>query len=464
MTGFSLRRRSRTAATFSGSLLLAALGGCLGWSCSGEVPEGPDILLITIDTLSFRDVGHLGGSDSTPHLDRLAAGAAVFDRAYSTSSWTAPAVASQLTGLFPSKHGVRRLFQRIPESVRTLSEELLAAGYSTAGVITNYQLRAEFGFAQGFESWDDRYVDYDESSSRQVTDAAIDWLRRRPKGKPFFLYLHYMDPHFPYLEQAGFGPPPGHRGPLTSETTRRELEAMLPDLEPEDLEHWRDLYRGEVEFTDAQIGRLLDALDRMGLDDVLIVVTSDHGEEFFEHGWFEHTRTLYDEIARVVFLVRRPGFEGRRVSTPVSLVDVAPTILDVAGVEPEAALHGRSLVEHVVGQGVTATRMVFLETDFVPHVRMEDAFDSRLEVTKNAVVDGELKLIHDLKAGSWSLFDLAADPFETTSLFESHGSSSRLRDALVKWESWSAANRAPAEKIDPSAADIENLRGLGYLQ
>ena len=428
------------------------------------VGERPNVILIMVDTLSFREVGHLGGSNSTPNIDRFAAQSTVFARAYSTSSWTQPAVASLFTGQFPSRHGVDRIFESLPDSARTLAEELSASGYLTAGIVSNFLLRTEFGLSQGFQEWDQRFTTLvEEVSSHRITDAAISWLRRSPRRQPFFLYVHYMDPHFPYLPHAEFDKSSGYQGRLTPRTTRREFRKMMPELDRADIDYWQALYREEVQFTDEHVGRLLDAVDKLELDNTIAIVTSDHGEEFFEHGWFEHIRTLYEELARVVLVIRWPDSRGRTVETPVSLLALTPSILEAAGIERPHRLDGRSLSTLVSEVRPSRVPKVFLETDFVPHSAMGDAFDTRLTVANTALVDGDLKLIHDLGSKSWSLFDLAADPMEKRDLYGEHGSSDDLQGLLSTWEDWKERNAGRAEEIDPDDTNVEMLRALGYL-
>jgi arylsulfatase A-like enzyme len=433
--------------------------------CSGSATdERPNIVLIMVDTLSFHEVGHLGGAQSTVSIDRLAAQSTTFTRAYSTSSWTQPAVASLFTGLYPTRHGVDRVFEALPESVVTVAEQLSSAGYETAGIVSNYLLRHTFGLAQGFRSWDQRFTGLvKDPSAHHVTAAAIDWLDGAPRNRPFFLYVHYMDPHFPYLQHPGLTEVTDYDGPLRPDTTRRELRSLMSGLDREDFEYWRSLYRGEVKFTDLHVGRLLDAIENLAGEETIVIVTSDHGEEFFEHAGFEHIRTLYDELARVVLIVRWPEGTGQAVDVPVSLLAVAPTILEEAGLQSPRRLDSRSLGDLARASGSARSSPVFLETDFVPHRAMGDAFDPGLEVDRTAMVAGTLKMMHDLRARRWSLFDLAADPGEQRDLYETHERAAELRDTLGAWEDWTSRTAAGSKEVDPRDTDLDSLRALGYV-
>ncbi len=434
----------------------------------------PNVLLVTIDTLSFREVGFLGGGEATPNLDRFASESVVFRNAYSTSSWTQPAIASMFTGLYPTRHGIDQVFEALPEEAGTLAESLSEAGYRTAGVVSNFLLRREFGLAQGFAGWEQepsRLVG--GRSSPEVTDRAIHRLRNAPRDAPWFLYVHYMDPHFPYLPHTEFDRSSGYEGALAPTTSRKDLKRLLPELEAADYEYLRNLYREEVAFTDHHLGRLLEALDGSGAaEDTLVIITSDHGEEFFEHGWFEHIRTLYDELVRMVLVVRWPGTPAAVVEDPVSVVSVPATVLEAAGVRPEFRFDGRPLPRGPRPRSSDPTVPIapdrpgraFLEVDFVPTPHMGDAFDPILNVSKTGLVVDGLKLVRDLKVGRYELFDLARDPFETDNLYPGHAAASDLVAELSAWEAWKDASAGASQEVELDQQGLDALRKLGYVE
>ncbi|MBW2421989.1 MAG: sulfatase, partial [Deltaproteobacteria bacterium] len=291
----TLSRRSRRAIAPRLALLAAATGviSCLG--CAE--PEPPkNVLFIVVDTLRWDHVGVYGAARATtPAIDALAADSVRFERAYSTAPWTIPSVASMLTGLYPHAHGAMHFRSQLPPSVDTLAEILSAQGYATAASVSHTVLNRLRRFGQGF----DRYLDSEAQGHKHlstpgVTDQAIAFLKGFEKqDRPFFLFIHYFDPHYAFRHhpQLGFTNPPVER--LTGSESITRLREMLPEMTRAELDFILALYDEEIRFTDGGIGRVLDALRELGLDDeTLVVFTADHGEEFGERGWLGHTTTL----------------------------------------------------------------------------------------------------------------------------------------------------------------------------
>ncbi|MBM3985236.1 MAG: sulfatase, partial [Planctomycetes bacterium] len=328
-------------------------------ACGPAEPRRPDVLLIVVDTLRADHLSAWGYARPTsPRLDALAADALRFTHAQTPRAKTLPAVASLLTGLYPHDHGVRDNATRIPDDVPLLAEALAGAGYRTAAVVGNFVLQdVRSGLARGFDRWDDSLPDLDgvppdgvpQRRATSLTDAALAELQDLTAGnQPWLLYLHYMDPHGLY------DPPPEHRlfdgappeplpepGPPGALHQRRLAEfnvppdCRLPDGRI-DVAAVRARYDGEIRYADAQIGRVLDALAAAGrLDDTLVVVVSDHGEALGGHDyWFEHGFYAYEDTCRVPLLVRGPGLRRGTCEADVSLVDLAPTMLDLLGLPP----------------------------------------------------------------------------------------------------------------------------------
>jgi hypothetical protein len=345
--------------------------------------RSPLILLITIDALRA-DVARDG---AYPALRAVRANAVDFTDARAPAAWTVPSTYSMLTGRGPwnvrwtrwsfyggAREGTEKaaLYEgRSP----TLAEALHALGYQTRTCTSVPVLDEQLGVTRGFDVVDDGVYRMRNPTTRGVTSdlltecglAMIDAAH----GAPLFLWLHYSDPHEPYLEHPDV--------PLVNDSPRAR-------------------YEGEVAFVDKHVGGLLINVDRrVGLDHTLIVLSSDHGEEFGEHGGAFHGATLYDEILRVPLLIAMPGVAPRQVATPVSLLDVAPTIVELAGGTFDAP-DGRSLVPAMRG-GTLEPRPIFAET-------------IRLGRGSRAIVDGEWKLIYEARAGTWELFNLAKDPGE----------------------------------------------------
>ena len=441
-------------------------GAALVASACGR-PEPPNVLLVVLDTVAAEHVGsELPGLGHTPNLDRLSREGIVFQRAFATAPWTQPSVASLLTSRMPSSHGVLRLKQVLAPRFVTLAERLEAEGYDTAGFVTHDLVRSRLGYAQGFRHWDERNVGGHQGiTSAQVTDAALAWLRTRESDAPFFLFLHYFDPHFVYQHHAAHDLTAGYAGPLRPGMDIWELRNLRDRLTPDDVAYLVGLYREEIAFTDQHLGRLLDYLDTSGLTErTLVALVADHGEEFMQRGWIGHTRTLYDELLRVPLVLRLPGVLAPRAEpTPVSTLDVAPTVLELVGAAADPEAQGISLAPHL---GAAAPPIP-------PHdVRAEVSFvaprlDKRSEQTVflTALIRGELKLVHDLVSGRFRLYDRAADPGEREDRFEAHPRAGELREALLAWEAARDGEGTPAaDLLEPTEAELERLRALGYVQ
>lgn len=331
----------------AGFLLLcgcSVLAGCGGTERTG-------VLLITVDTLRADHVGAFGGENTrTPRIDALAREGTVFERAISPLPLTRPSHFSMLTAQYPREHGVLNNSTALPELAHTLPEMLRESGWRTAAFTAVRVLGHDSGAAQGFEHFEGT-GQRRERSGAEVVERALGWLEGLPPEQPFFVWVHLFEPHIPYA------PPPGFREGLDPEQAAAFPGLGWQDLEriarahdgdvPEPLlEHARRLYRGEVAAADHLVGRLLDGLAaRVKADDVLVVLTADHGE-CFEHGvWFEHSDCLYEGALHVPLIVRhaRDFPAGIRVPHPVSLVDVAPTVLRAVGLPVPEPAAGRPL-------------------------------------------------------------------------------------------------------------------------
>ncbi len=310
-------------------LLLASCGS------GGEDPEGPrpNVVVITIDTLRPDHLGFGGATRETaPFLAELASRGTVFDRAFSTSSWTAPATASLFTGLYPTRHGVVLGFfahfqqeggaadslelRPMPRDRATMPEVFRDAGYTTFGLATNLNIAPPLGFDRGF----DHFEHLDDLPAGDLLARLGEWKPALDAAVPFFLYLHLNDVHWPYEEHAPWFTP--------SEDKRANFVSA---------------YQSEISLLDTVLRRLYEDYD-LGRD-TLIAVVSDHGEEFLEHGAWDHRFTLYRELTQVLFLVHGPdlGVPAQRVETNVGLVDVLPTVAELARIEEPPLGNGRSL-------------------------------------------------------------------------------------------------------------------------
>ena len=425
------------------------------------VRRRPNVLVYLIDTLRRDGLGCYGHPGPvSPHIDAFAARGILFERAVAQSSWTRPAVASIITGLWPRRHGVNRMEDALSAEVTTLAELLRSAGYRTHGVIANSSVARAFGFDQGFDG-------YGKPPNRQwwstaVTEAALDWLDRDPGEEPFFLYLHTVDPHAPYAPpadvRARFAPavPADGRGGLA--WLKRLGRGEIP-VTPELRADLRALYDAEVAANDASFGDVLAGLDRRGLlEDTAIVLLSDHGEEFFEHGGWDHGKTLYTEVLEVPLILRFPGLpEGRRVTRLVQHVDLLPTLLGYLGLPVPSGLDGEDLLPILAAPGEPRE----------PGDWGEDAVFSYLDsggIRAAAVTSGPWRYIDSRapRAGG-ELYDRAGDPDESHEVLGEHPvEGGYLRTLLRERE------LAPDEAVAavPAVMDDElrrELQALGYL-
>ncbi len=455
--------RTTRGAALAALVLGLAIGG---FACS--VPRPQNVVVIVVDTLRADHLGVYGYSrETSPAIDALAADAVVYERAYSTAPWTMPSVASMLTGLSPNGHGLTRV-EALPQEAVTLAEILGEQGYSTAAVVSHRLLGRRFQFDQGFEI-------FDETPSRvpargivagRVTRSAQEIVRElATRDRPFFLFAHYFDPHYPYVPHEQYEFAPEGVGRLDGTESIEELRGLADDLSPEEVAFVRDLYDEEIRHTDEGIGRLVSTLRELDLyDNTLLVITADHGEEFLEHGWIGHTRTLYDELVRVPLLVRagKAGEHGTRSSAVVSLSALAPTILEILGLEGSGYDFEAEPLPGVMPDGDTTSRDAVLTTvDYVP-VMEKHAVKT---TSKNALVAGRHKIIRDNLSGEIEVYDLNGDPGEMDNL--AAGRVDLVRRLLPELEERHArSDLVPAqeEELDLPVELLEELRALGYAE
>lgn len=440
-------------------------------------PGSPNVLLIGIDTLRADHLpvyGYTAGR--TPYIDALARGGIRYARAFAQASWTRPAFATIFTGLYPSSHGAMHKADLLPDRVDTLAELLQRAGYRTVGFPNNANISPAFHFQQGFDEYhylepalffgaDDvasqltlynglrlvrerffaGHVDVDNyyHPAERVTDAAIRWLDDAGASTPFFLFVHYMDPHDPYFVH-----------PYDGEAFAR---VSTPNPAPELAARFRTLYDGEIAYLDEHLGRLLDALRRTGrYDDTLIVLTADHGEEFHEHGGWWHGTTLYDEQIHVPLIVKPVGAasQGRVAEELAMSVDIAPTVLAAARLDVPRSMQGHALP--LDGSAMPARSRVFAEEDFEGNILQAVRTSTSKFIVANAGNPRGLP--------TEQLFDVASDPGERDDRAQ------QARDAVEVMRAQLGQSfleaRAQAGATQQGGADRatqERLRALGYV-
>lgn len=445
---------------------LLAIAGAPALTSCGSAPKGPpNVVLVSIDTLRADHLGCYGYPRPTsPALDALAGGGVRFTNVTAPAPWTLPSHASMLTGLYPHTHGVKNYGTRLDPRTPTIASTLAGRGYRTHAIVNHHFLGPDFGLMQGFAEAEyvSEWSDDDDEPRRLVdrgdviTTRAIDWLARTEP--PFFLFLHYFDPHSDYAARPEYvamfardyaGPIDGSTGQLLS--IRREGVRLAAA----DLEHLTALYDAEIRQLDDQLARLFRALDEAGQSArTLLVVTSDHGEELMEHGSVLHGRTMYEEVIRVPLLMRGPGIPpGVQASQNVSLTDLMPTLLEVLGIPSPAGMEGRSVAEYWRPPGAGQPgHLAFAEADW-----MNAQPDS-----KRMVRHGAHKLHHDRVTDATELYDLAADPREQTNL--SVREPDRVRLLRQELDAFSRTERTPVTIAPPTGDVLDRLRALGYAQ
>ena len=435
------------------SLTLACL------ACGGREERPRLVVLVSIDTLRADHLGLYGYERPTsPSLDALALESTVFDEAMSSSPWTLPAHATLLTGLYPSRHGLTSHERYLSSSLTTLAQVFSRQGYRTAAVVNSHNLGPEFGLDRGFQQY--RYVEERaerQEPSTEITDQAMEWVKGAGET-PLFLFLHYYDVHsdyasLPEYETELLRPYDGIADGSTAQlASYREGKVSLS---PSDAPNLIDRYDAGIRQMDAEIGRFLDFLRERGLwEDALFVLTSDHGEEFFEHGGVLHGQTQYQEVIRVPLLVKGPGVpHGRRVPTPVSLVDIAPTLLERAGIAAPEGLDGVDVaLLWSEGDRELEARYLFSEAD---HNNVEH------DITRS-VRYKSFKLHFNRLSREYRIYDLSRDPAEQADVSadqkQAFAALSERLDRFIASDKMEAPVRALSEE------EIEKLRSLGYLR
>ncbi|MCH2112620.1 MAG: sulfatase [Planctomycetes bacterium] len=520
--------------------VLLSAGGC---SPQDTHSEKPNVVLISIDSLRADRIGPAGHRPDfnpdfalTPALDFLAQEGVVFENAFSTTSWTLPAHVALMTGLNDMLHGVEDSSRRMDPLHTVLAERLRQQGWRTAGTYSGSYLDPRYGFSRGFEHYqsalpqDDRLdslfqkekaemdraqpnlewtperlaklrkivMRYDNSGER-VTDHALSWLRSLKTNEPFFLFAHYFDAHHDYLPNTPERNLSKELDPLytgtytgkdwTEVALRRDANGLL--LQPRDLAHVRALYDGEIHLVDRAIQRLFDFLMDQGLwENSIVVVTSDHGEEFFDHQGITHARTLYRESVQIPLLIRIPDSlldplkPGSRVQGLARIQDIAPTLMDFLGLDPLNSGDGRSLrplMHGSPGGGGALTRLL-TRTSTRAHLRdgwrdldfsVHRAFQPlRANLPSSGVQEVELSWHPQTGAPAVLVFDLREDPLEMRPL---PLADSRVHRALERFAEdfertavlASKIPRSPlAETLAPpkSSGEVAFLEGLGYFE
>jgi choline-sulfatase len=414
-------------------LLLVVAIGFLA-ACSRE-KRPPNIVLITVDTLRPDRLGYGGNPHNTsPCLDRLSKEGVVFTNATSVAGWTLPSMATILTGHYPSEHGATDFHWSLDASMPTLASILRQHGYDTYGFVSHVMLTPTYGMGEGFSHFDFSVLNvgdpHEVTTAKQLTELAHTGMRNAKE--PYFLWVHYFDPHFKYIDHDQF-----HFGNT-------------------DMDH----YDSEIAFTDYYIDDLLKVVDH---GNTIIIFTADHGEEFGEHGSQYHY-TLHGEVMRVPLIIKGPGLAPRTDALPAEQTDFVPTILALAGIEAPAGLPGHNLLA-----ARDANAPQYIERDRPPQWSQRGVIrgQHKLIVVENADTTqippasrNEEIAVKNVEPGIY-LFDTARDPGEQTNLFSPSDSTSLRLLALVNAHFSKAPAHGPPVQIDQQL--LEKLKSLGYI-
>jgi len=428
-----------------GSLLLALLSAC------SPAPRAPGhVVLISVDTLRADHVGAYGSAVETPHIDALAADGVRFSRAWPAATTTLPSHAAMVTGRLPRSHGVPHNGAILHERNTTLAEVLRGHAFTTLGVVGGVPVAGSTGMAQGFDAYQGPL------SPGAAGNAAVAALLDAHAGARTFLFVHYWDAHWPYTP-----PPPWDRKYRTDsipmsgsfaqiKRLRADLAASLPGA-PARSAAMKGAYAGAVSYTDSHVGQLLADLKQRGVyNNALIVLTADHGEGMDEH-WdlWSHGESTYEAATHVPLIIKMPGQRraGSVVDTPVSLVDLFPTVLDALGVPLPGPVDGTSLLPALRGQPLERGPLL-----------VEASGPGSRDTNCMATLDGSLKYHHCGWRGAEELYDLSADPTEQHNQMGSVPASA-ARSVIE------AARQAPASPVqrDTRPETAAALEALGYV-
>ena len=459
------------------AVALLATGGC----GSTELPPGTarHVVVISIDTARADHFGFMGSETvRTPGLDRFAGESVVFTDYMTVVPTTLASHTSLFTGKYPMHHGTARNGFVVNERNSMLAEVLKEAGFRTAGFAGSFSLDSRFGFAQGFDHYDqefDIYVgdegaDQNQRRAEHVTDAVLAYLDGEGVPDRLFLFAHYFDPHAPYAPPPPYDrmyDPRGADGIMSAMAIKRR--SNLTDEEAQQAVRRLEMaYASEISYTDEHVTRLLDELRQRGvLDDALIVITTDHGECLWEHGEeFDHGRTVYQATMHGLCVMRLPGGEqgGARVDDLVASIDVMPTVLALAGLEPPDGIDGEAIPLRSA-DGSVGSRTRFGEATKPRSAAETDPRWTNIRKSR-CIREGTHKFISTPYESTEEMYDVLADPHERADLLAGSGTEPELapdlRARLTRWTD--SAMPLPSHfDLSQTEESIERLRSLGYL-
>ncbi len=460
---------------------------------TAAMPDAPNVLFLLVDTLRADHLGSYGYEKiKTPRLDALAASGMKFNSAWAQATWTRPSVASVMTSLYPASHRTNFLEVRVPEQLDTLAEVMQSAGYRTCGLSANRNVSEIFGFAQGFDdfwayssselnsilrftSWErgrvvlSKYLGIgrakkgkDSSNAAALNVRALEWFDNKKDQMPWFMYIQYIDPHGPYAPPADFLAEKGI-DILPKEILKQvggvNKEAPFPFgaqelVDPKLLERIVRLYDAEIEYTDREVGRLLDELKARGqLENTMIVLTSDHGEEFYEHKQFGHGQSTFSELSHIPLFISGPNIKPGVSSAPVELVDLYPTMATWAGAATPQNIQGKDLSVLLAG-GQEKNR-----NSLVQNIKVGELHSL---IIKNHKL---VQVRHSDGQETWMLFDITTDPLEQNNIANLNPEMvAEMRSIFdVRRKTSEAFKVSQSTEVTFDDATSKDLEDLGYL-
>lgn len=418
----------------------------------------PDVVIIVLDAARADAFGSYGARYPTPVVDSLAAAGTRFETALSPSSWTGQSIPALLTGFHPDTLGIERWADPLPEEVPSIAELMARAGYRTVLWSQHPIYNRTESLVRGFQ-----HVRYSGRRNRSLLPGRHFLFERE---RPTFALIHLLPPHSPYKPPAPF------RGAFTSDyrgdvppklgALSRAGRSRLLGMTAEDHEYIRGRYQENVAFADWLVGRVVEVLrNSRRLGDALVVVSSDHGEAFFEHGRFMHSRELYQEFLRIPLVIKWPsavtGYSPK-VEDAATLIDLVPTLVDGLGLEAERGFQGESLLPAAL-DGAPLERPLYATTRGLGDV-------DRLAKPRFMLQAGDWRVIHDPVAGSTELYSVAADPGEQEDLAPEHPTTVRLllqRLLTQRWFNLDLLQLGPRAEVELDPELVEELKALGYL-
>lgn len=433
-------------------LVLAGVSGFFVYR-SLHPPRAQNLLLITVDALRSDHLGCYGYGLDQDNISALAKKSLVYDNAFTTLPTTQPAMSSIFTSLYPRSHTVRKNGLVLPEEALTLAEILKQNGWSTVAFVSAFPLDKRFQLNQGFDDYKDSIGATGKKKSlkfevdaEHMTNAVLKWLNKHPVKSKFFIWIHYFDPHAPYKPPARFA------------NLKSPVAGATPSL---------NAYDGEIAFLNEQLGRLFAGLKKSGLsDNTLILMVSDHGEGFDEHGYSGHGWFLYDEVTRVALLVHGPGIRPGRTSVLTQHVDLAPGILDYFGIPIPATFEGKSWWSVLQGKQ-TPRDAVWVERRLPPvGVSAEQKTEEQETATEKWAYRTATALFIYSSDGANEYYDLTKDPLEKNNIYTPNSADAARLEKLgteLRERCTKAALRPGRDLQQEDEESREGLKALGYV-